>query len=66
MFDVGTSLGLLASAEQEEFLEAVKKQSIGRPFVVRPSKDLIGKFTNEICPPFIFFLFSLIYSFKRT
>lgn len=46
MSDVGTGWGLLHSAE-EEFLEAVRKQSIGRPCVVRPSVNLGSKFTIQ-------------------
>lgn len=56
MSDVGTDWGSLDSAE-EEFLKAVRKQSIGRPCVVRPSKKLVSKFTNQIITPFLFFLF---------
>lgn len=49
-----SSLGAwrLNSAESEEFMAAVARQSIGRLSVVRPSKNLEGKVTNPICPPF--------------
>ena len=64
MSDVGTDWGSLDSAE-EEFLKAVRKQSIGRPCVVRPSKNLVSKFTNQVSPPsfsfFFFFLFGFIW-----
>lgn len=50
MSDVGTDWGSLDS-DEEEFLKAVRKQSIGRPCVVRPSKNLVSKFTNQISPP---------------
>lgn len=56
MSDVGTGWGSLDSAE-EEFLQAVRKQSIGRPCVVRPSKNLVSKFTNQISPPLPFISF---------
>lgn len=56
MSDVGTDWGLLDSADKE-FVEAVRKQSIGRPCVVRPSKNLVSKFTDLKYPPLPFLTF---------
>lgn len=67
MSDVGIGWELLDSAE-EEFLEAVRKQSIGRPCVVRPSKNLASKFTIKYYPlsfPFLCFFFR-IYVIRNT
>lgn len=60
MSNVGIGLGLPDSAE-EEFMEAVRKQSIG----VRPSKDPVSKFTNQISPPSVSFFFSDLFSKKH-
>ena len=43
--------GLNATAETEEFLAAVARQSIGRPCALRPSKNLEGKIKFSILPP---------------
>lgn len=64
MSDVGTGWEMLDSAE-EEFLEAVRKQSIGRPCVVRPSVNLASKFTIQY-PRFPFLSFFRDFVIRNT